>query len=208
LRPLLFFLLGLLCFGAGCGESKTGGETTEETRSTPSDRPAASQLPPAEVTQTPGRELIQESPLGIPVDGLFLNVYFDEAGTQREHAVSAGETFSMGVFAETIDPYTTNCVQYRLDLPPGIRIAGTSEFAEKSISMGNVQENYLLAYRCQPAGKFRVVEYLCVAEPGFRGGEVQVLAGVPGKGTPFLGFVTCEYNHAAATGGTAILKRK
>jgi hypothetical protein len=132
----------------------------------------------------------------------------DDAGTVVEKAVAVGEKFSIGVWAESASPYTTNAAQYRMELPPGVRVTSTAELEAKSVSMGNYAENYQVAYDCQPSGHFRLVEYLCVAEPGFMGGEIKILSGVDAQGSPFVGFSTCDFQLAPSGTGTAILKRK
>ncbi len=209
LRSLLFFLGALLLFGvAGCGGDKSGesaattsGQATEENQS------AAGQLPPADVTAKPGNEIGTE-PVVEPLAGLFIKPYFDDAGTVAETSVAVGQKFSIGVWAETASPYTTNAAQYRLELPPGVRVTSVAELAAKSVSMGDPNENYQIAYECQPSGRFRLVEYLCVADPGFMGGEVKVLNGVDPQGSPFVGFSTCDFQLAPSGIGSAILKRK
>lgn len=209
LRSLLFFLGALLLFGvAGCGGDKSGEsaatKAAPETQQNPS---AASQLPPATVTSKPGDQLGVE-PVTSPLEGLFIKPYFDDAGTVTEKSVAVGEKFSIGVWAETAAPYTTNAAQYRLELPPGVRVTSVAELAAKSVSMGNFAENYQVAYDCQPSGRFRLVEYLCVTDPGFMGGEVKVLNGVDLQGSPFVGFSTCDFQLAPSGTGSAILKRK
>jgi hypothetical protein len=165
-------------------------------------------LPPADVTATPGDAVIADPGQEFPVEGLFLNPYFDEAGTKTELAVAPGAQFKLYIFAETIEPYSTNAIQYRITLPDGVQILGTDEFEHKSVSTGVPTTNYMLAYDCQPPGRFRLVTYLCQATPEFKGGEVQVLDGLLASGISFVGFVSCEFVELRAAGGTATLRRK
>lgn len=152
--------------------------------------------------------MIEPSGQAFPVDGLFLNPYFDEAGTQTELAVKPGETFRLHVFAETVEPYKTNAIQCRIVLPEGVEILGASEFEHKSVSAGDPEENYMLAYACQPAGRFRLVTYICSATPDFKGGEIRILDGTPASGIAFIGFVSCEFTEMRASGGTATVTLK
>lgn len=210
MRSLLFFLgaLFVLALG-GCGGDKSGEESVA-TRGpeTLENQSAAGQLPPSDVTSKPGDQIATEPVTSMPLDGLFIKPYFNEKGTMAELAVAEGEAFSIGVWAETAEPYKTNAAQYRLDLPPGVRVTAANELKAKSVSMGNYADNYQVAYDCQPSGRFVIVEYLCVAEPEFRGGVVSVLPGVDLQGSPFAGFSTCEFQLAPAATGTAVLKRK
>jgi hypothetical protein len=208
LRSLLFFLGALLVLGvAGCGEKKTGEEpaatTAQETQEAPS---AASQLPPADVTAKPGTEVGTE-PVTMPLAGLYIRPFFDAKGTVTELSVAVGGKFSVGVWAETVAPYQTNAAQYRLELPAGVRVTSTQELAAKSVSMGNYATNFQIAYDCQPSGRFLIVEYLCVADPEFKGGEVKVNPGFDAQGSPYLGFSTCDFVLAPSEGGSAMLKK-
>jgi hypothetical protein len=207
LRSLLFFLGALLVLGvAGCGE-KTGEESTattaQETQEAP---PAASQLPPADVTAKQGTEVGTE-PVTMPLAGLYIRPFFDDKGTVTELSVAVGSKFSVGVWAETVAPYQTNAAQYKLELPAGVRVTSTQELAAKSVSMGNYASNFQIAYDCQPSGRFLIVEYLCVADPEFKGGEVKVNPGFDAQGTPYLGFSTCDFVLAPSEGGSAMLKK-
>lgn len=203
-RPLCFFLTVLLVGVAGCGKDEAPSEQASQ-GTTPA---VSSQLPPADVTSKPGEAMIDASEQQFPVEGLYLNPYFDEAGTQTELAVKPGEMFRLHVFAETAEPYHTNAIQLRIGLPEGVDIMGASEFEHKSVSAGDPEQNYMLAYDCQPAGRFRLVTYICSALPEFKGGEIRVIDGMPASGIAFMGFVSCEYVEMRASGGTATLTLK
>ena len=204
-RRSLFYLAAILCIGlVGCGKDKSPGEKA------PADEaPAiASQLPPADVTSKKGDAQIEPSVEQYPVAGLFLNPYFDEAGKKTELAVKAGEQFKFYVFGETVEPYSTNAIQYRLSLPAGVDMMGASEFQAKTVSAGDPMINYMLAYDCQPPGRFRLVTYVCYATPAFKGGEIRVLEGLPVNGLDFVGFVSCDFVEVRCTGGAATLRLK
>jgi hypothetical protein len=40
--------------------------------------------------------------------------------------VAAGEEFDIHLFSDTVEPYSTNAAQFRMDLPPGVTMTGTS----------------------------------------------------------------------------------
>jgi hypothetical protein len=202
----LFFWAILLIAAVGCG----GKDAPDEQAAGGQDAPASahSQLPPADVTSKPGDPMIGDDTQQYPVEGLFLSPYFDEEGTKTDLAVAPNSQFRVYIFAETTDPYSTNAIQYRVDFPDGVQVLGTDEFEHKSVSMGGYGENYMLAYDCQPAGRFRVVTYLCSAGPGFKGGEIRMQDGLPASGIAFLGFVSCEFVELRATGGVATLTVK
>lgn len=203
-RPLFFSGVVLLLGVAGCGGEKApAGQAADS--SPPS---VSSQLPPADVTAQPGDAMIEAPAQAYPVEGLYLNPYVDDAGTKTELAVKPGEPFSLHIFGETIEPYSTNAIQYRIALPDGIDILGSKEFEHKSVSAGDPTVNYMQAYTCQPPGRFRLMTYICNATPEFKGGEVRVLDGLPPSGLNFVGFVSCEFVELRATGGSVTLTRR
>ncbi len=168
----------------------------------------AGQLPPSDVTAKPGEAMIDEPGQEFPVEGLYLNPYFDDAGTQTELAVAPDVPFSVNVFGETAEPYSTNAIQYRIVFPDGIEVMGVKEFEHKSVSTGDPKVNYMLAYDCQPPGRYRLVTYVCRATKEFKGGEVELLDGLAANGINFIGFVSCDFTEMRATGGTATLTRR
>lgn len=209
MRASFFVLLSLLVFGVwGCGDqsgekaAETGGQESSESP------PASAQLPPSDVTASSGDQLAVEPVESMPLEGLFIKAYFDVDGAVTEMSVKAGEKFSFGVWAETAPPYTTTAAQYSLDLPPGVRVLSVNEFAATKGSIGSYQGNFQIAYECQPSGRFRMVEYFCVADPEFQGGEVKVVPGFDSNGAPYLGYSTCDFQHGPAAGGSATLKLK
>lgn len=204
-RQVLVLCLAVFTW-VGCGDK----QASQEQPATAGDAPGAiaNQLPPADVTSQPGDAMIQESGQEFPVDGLFLNPYFDDAGTVTELAVAPGATFVVHVFAETVEPYATNATQYRITLPTGVEVTAVNEFEHKSVSTGDPKVSYMLAYDCQPAGRFRLVSYTCRVTGEFQGGEVELGEGLPATGVNFIGFVSCEFVEMRATGGSATLTRK
>ncbi len=186
----------------GCGDKK-GTQESNATGGTSSI--ATNQIPDSNVTSTPG-EALGENSMNTPREGVWMRPYFDEAGA-TELTVSVGEEFDILLFADTVEPYSTNAAQFRMDLPPGVTVNGVTETEERSISAGRYDTGYMIAYNCQPAGKFRIITFHCVAEAGFRGGEIKLVAGVGGD-VPYLGFSTCNYLELAANTGTATLKQR
>lgn len=207
----LFFVLGtLVLFGVwGCGGDQSGEKAAETGGQESSESPAASALlPPSDVTQSPGNEVAVEPVENTPLDGLFIKPYFDADGTVTQLSVKAGQEFSFGVWAETVEPYTTNAAQYSLELPAGVRVLSLREFAARKASIGHYQGSFQIAYECQPSGRFLLVEYFCVADPEFAGGDVNVRPGYDAASNAYLGFSSCDFQHAPAAAGSATLKLK
>jgi len=210
LRALFLVLGTLLLFGVwGCGGDQTGEKAAETGGHESSESPSASAtLPPADVTSSPGNEIAVEPVESTPMEGLFIKPYFDDEGTVTELSIKAGDRFSFGVWAETAEPYTTNAAQYSLELPAGVNVVSSNVFAAGKATIGRYDGNFQVTYECQPSGRFRIVEYFCIAGPEFKGGEVKVRPGFDSGGNPYLGFSTCEFQHGPAAAGSANLKLK
>lgn len=188
----------------GCSKKDAGTEQA----ATHSDSTKSGGMMP-QVPDAPGTESVPMSDVPeTPIEGLFINPYFDEAGTQTEISVARGEQFKLYVMAQTVDPYETNSAQLRLMMPPGITVLYTVETPKKLSSLGQYDFNYMVAFDCTPPGRFVVVSYVCQVAEDFQGGQIQVLPGFLADNATFLGFATCEFIEVRAAGGTATLRLK
>jgi hypothetical protein len=202
-RSIFVFMAVLGLLASGCNK-KSG--TAEEQASNESG--SAAQMMP-DTTLGDSREVIPSSNVPEnPIEGLFLDPFFDEAGTSTELSVARGEQFKLYIMAKTVDPYQTLSAQLRLEMPPGINVLYVVETPKKLSSLGNFDFNYMVAYDCTPPGRFVVVSYVCQAADDFQGGEIRVLPGFLADNATFLGFATCEFIEVRAAGGTATLKLK
>jgi hypothetical protein len=200
---VLLAAVGLLV--SGCSKKEGGAEEATETAT----NEPGQMMPGKNVTSTPGVEVAPGTDVpDTPIEGLSLNPYFDEAGTQTEIAVARGEQFKLYIMATTVDPYSTMSAQIRLQMPPGIKVLYTVEHEKKLSSFGQYDFNYMVAYECAPPGRFVVVSYVCETQADFQGGEIHVLPGFLADNATFLGFATCEFAEVRASGGIATLKLK
>lgn len=207
MRPLLFFFSVLIALSlSACGDKEPAEQAATDSGTTLPAEGSKTMMPSTDVTTTPGSEAVPEDTPAVPVEGLFIKPFFDDAGTQAEITVKPGDQFDLVVYAETVDPYPTNAAQFRLQMPPGIRVVGTVEHDMKRMSLGTPDFNYMVAFECQQPGRYRVVTYKCFVEPDCRGGVIEALPGFLGDNRSFLGFTTCEFLEVMATGGTATVR--
>lgn len=206
------FLVVLLCLSLlGCDKKESGqrSDAAADSAAQAVAEPAPGMMPPADVVSRPGSEAVPPPTQPPAVEGVFVNVYFDEAGTKSEIALQPGEHFSINVFAETIEPYRVNGTCFRLQVPPGVRVLGTAESPERRLTFGSWDFCYMITYECKPPGRHLAVAYLCMIEPGCRGGKVEVLPGFMAEERSFLGFSTCDdFKELWATGGNATITMK
>jgi hypothetical protein len=199
-RSFLVILAAVGLLMSGC--SKKEERATQE----PGGQSAAEMLPD---TSGDKHEVIPSSDVPeTPIEGLSLNPYFDEAGTQTELSVSRGGQFKLYIMAQTVEPYPTLSAQLRLAVPPGISVLYTVETPKKLSSLGQYDFNYMVAYDCTPPGRFVVVSYVCQVGDDFQGGEILVQPGFLADNSSFLGFATCEFVEVRASGGKATLRLK
>jgi hypothetical protein len=186
----------------GCGGGEEGA---------PGDQAASSQSHrPVPQGESKGPRITEKPPALDIVEGVEIMPYFDEAGTAIEGAVSPGELFSFYIFVGYPEPYHVSAVEYRIDLPDGVRILGGTKFDDHALTVGNPLDDFSMAFTCRPPGKFYVMKYECLAEEGFAGGEVSITPGVRTSGKTFLGVVACspEVYKLPAQGGSLILTKK
>lgn len=184
---------------AGCGG---GSEEGNNAANTPTAKPAPQgQSHPA----IPQKEFEPETVVGVEI-----NPYFDELGRETRMAVAQDERFTMYVFAQYEEPFHVSAVEFRFDVPEGIRVLSETKFGDRVISLGERDTDFVMAFECKAPGKFFLMKYLCVVEEGFSGGEVTMTPGVNAQGKAFLGMVACqpETRRLPAKGGTAKLTRK
>jgi hypothetical protein len=204
LRLLIVFVaaVSLVVSLAGCGGGE-GDATEEHTAHTPDA-----------ATDVQGRPMIPPASEDAgPVEGVYTNLYFDEAGTITELAVAPGETFDLYLFAEYPKPYIVASAEYRLVLPQGVTIFGHEMFRDRCLTMGTYKKDFAITFECDTPtpGKFYIMKYACRAESDFQGGEIRAAEGVNDKGKGFLGFIACEepqLRRLRSKGGVATLTMK
>ncbi|HEX6790400.1 MAG TPA: hypothetical protein VF247_03740 [Candidatus Krumholzibacteria bacterium] len=202
MRSLLVFLAAFGLLVSGCAKKESGQAAGDDKA-----KGAAGMMP--DTTAAESHEVIPNTDVPeTPVEGLTLNPYFDEAGTQSEISVGRGEQFKLYIMAQTVDPYETLSAQLRLEMPPGINVLYTVETPKKLSSLGKYDFNYMVAFDCTPPGRFVVVSYVCQTDQEFKGGVIHVLPGFLADNASFLGFATCEFNEVRAAGGEATLRLK
>jgi len=205
MRPWIFLLSIVVGLGlAGCGKGDSGQKQEAATDQTS----ARSMMPSDQVTAQPGQTALPVEEPAVPQEGLFINAYFDDAGTVSDVALTPGDKFSIYMFAETVEPHKTNAAQFRLQLPPGVRVVSSAEMETRIATLGKYDFSYMISYECRDPGRFLIVQYMCETTPEFTGGTIEVLPGFLGEDTTYLGFTNCDFVEVRCAGGTATLRVK
>ncbi len=194
---LAFVLVG--CSGEGGDdhaghshdESDTGARTMTEAPEGESRSAITANLPEADVTV-----------------GMTMTPFFDQEGSAGSKAVAPGETFDIHVWVSQTPGIATNAAQMRLVIPTGIRVLGVEKIGQQ-LTMGDIQENYQIAYPCNENERFGLFKVAAIVEESFQGGEIEIGRGILPNGESFLGFVDCRKREMlAGSGGKATLTRR
>lgn len=201
-RLIVGFVAVLCLFSplAGCGGGDDGeAESTAQT-STPATTPEGQSRP-----AIPDRE---EKP--DYVEGAFVSPFFDEAGTVSELAVTAGEKFTLYVFAEVPPPFQISAAEFRFDLPDGVTVINHETFGPRVLTMGTHNSDFVMGFECLESERIYLIKFNCIAGDDFAGGDIVMTPGVNASGATYLGFVSCqpETRRLPARGGKATLTKK
>lgn len=201
---LLVALFGVLLI-AGCGtEREDNAQTTRQSAS--AERPPQ---PTPNPPRTESREMIPD--VDIIPEGVSLRPFFDEAGTVTELAASVGDEVNIFIYIETPEPIRASACAFRMVIPAAVDLMRERKFADGTLSIGNWDTNYSLAWPCRPVGRFWVVHYVFTVTDSFSGGEFTTTDGFAENATMFIGLGTCHGNSGdtmRSAGGTITLTAK
>ena len=195
-------MVALFAALASCGGQKEEpAESTEAAQHDGDDNDNGQDVAKDDAEASPG--LSPQTPTGEPITmipdeefsefeklaGASLRPYFDEAATQTEISVSPGDYFDMWVIAEFEKTHPMSACEYKLDIPEGIDILGTTHSDSIVITMGKADRDFMAAFRCAHGPKMWVVKYQCKVGDDFKGGKVMT---TKGQDLNFLGFTMCD----------------
>jgi len=179
----IFALLAVLVLIVACDNkgSNDAGESAQGT-GTPGGIPLET---PAGEPMIPDEEFSEFEKLANAV----IRPYFDEKGTVTELAVAPGEQFDLWVFAEFKTTHPMSAAEYKLIVPEGVTIVGSSNTENVRITMGKWHTDFSIAFSCMEGPKHWLVKYICIAEDNFAGGPVRI---TKGHVQDYLGFTMCD----------------
>jgi len=191
----------VLAFLAACGKDD-GGES--QTVSNDAGDQAAATDPPRESTQAIPDE--PSSGYDEMVEGRLFPA-FDRAGTELAKTVAAGDMFELYVVSSFNDAFSMSGAEYKLSLPDGISVLGTTHTDSMVVMLGTYDHDFMIAFHCIPGPGDWITRYLCKVEDDFAGGIAETM---PGENLNFIGFVLCDElkTEVRAKGATAEIKIK
>jgi hypothetical protein len=190
---LLVMVIGLV---ASCGKSDEGAETAENTATTGEEMPESRPGIPDKGTsgyETAAAAVIRPS--------------FDMEGKETSKEVTPGEMFDLYILAEYNDAFSMTGAEYKLIVPEGVTVLGTTYMDSINVTLGKYETDLLMAFHCLPGPRNWITKYICEVEDSFAGGKFETL---PGDNLGFMGFVMCDdlKTEIRAAGGAVELGRK
>jgi hypothetical protein len=186
---VLLLVLGLTASCGGNGEETAGDETAAQT-----EEPVA---------RIPDGEFSEFEKLA----NAFIKPYFDENATQSKKTVKPGDMFDIYVVAEFSEQYSMSAAEYKLVIPDGITVMGSTNCDSTILNLGKFDTDFSIVFHCIPGPGMWLVKYQCLVEEDFDGGVVETQKG---ENQGFLGFTMCDVQKTLikAKPGQAVLSTK
>lgn len=187
-------LLAIIAVGFACGQKESETASSKEEAATA-----------AEVKEEPRQAIPDKRQVltGTPT----LKPYFDGNATVADKKVAPGETFDLYIIAGVGENDHITAAEFKLSLPEGVTI--TREIDSDSLIMksGKLEQDMMVAFRCSQGPKIILMQYQCLVEDNFMGGNIATLEG---DKSMFIGLVDCgpEPEQILAEKGTAVLTKK
>ena len=186
----MLLVLGLTASCGGAGDETAGDENATQT-----DEQAVQMIPDEEFSEFE------------KLANAFIKPYFDENGTQSEKTVKPGDRFDIYVMAEFSTQYSMSAAEYKLNIPEGITVMGSTNSDSTILNLGKYDRDFSIVFRCVSGPWMWLVKYQCFVEDGFKGGVVETEKGAD---LNFLGFTMCDVQKTMikAKPGKAVLSVK
>lgn len=143
----------------------------------------------AEQEQTPVTEA-EESSIGFTSEEFSFGVYFDAEATMRTVDLEVGQT-EMDVYIILNFPEGTGiaAVEFRLELPEGIKIMSDSFYEKRTLSMGGFEHGLSEGFHCVYGPKLQLHRLTMSIEGELENGVISIL---PAKNTGQLAVAICD----------------
>jgi hypothetical protein len=164
MRPAVFVIALLLLCSLSCGE-----KTEQE------------QQPAAET---------EETTIGYTSEEFSFGVYFDAEGTERTTVLEKGQTeLDAYIFVHYPEGTGIAAVEFRLELPEGIKIMSDSFYEKRTLSMGSFQRGISEGFPCVYGPKLQLHRLTLGIEGEIENGVISIL---PAENTAQLAVAMCD----------------
>ena len=143
----------------------------------------------AQQEQTPATEA-EESTIGFTSEEFSFGVYFDAEATMRTVVLEEGQT-EIDVYIILHFPEGTGiaAVEFRLELPEGVRIMSDSFYEKRTLTMGTFDHGYSEGFPCVYGPKMQLHKLTMSIEGELENGVISILEA---KNTGQLAVAMCD----------------
>ena len=143
----------------------------------------------AEQEQTPAAEA-EESTIGFTSEEFSFGVYFDAEGEMRTVVLEEGQTeIDMYIIIHYPEGTGIAAVEFRIELPEGVRIESDSFYEKRTLTMGTFEHGYTEGFPCVYGPKMQLHRLTLSIEGELENGVISIL---PAKNTGKLAVAMCD----------------
>jgi hypothetical protein len=156
-----------------------------------------------EQEQTP--EPAAEETISFTSEEISYGVFFDEKGTQREITLEKGQKeLKIYIFVRFPEELGIGAVEYRIDLPEGVRIWSDRFYEKRSLTMGSFEHGMTEGFDCVYGPELLLHVLTLGIEKDLENATISIM---PSHRTDFIGIAECDdaFSEHRATSFKAVI---
>lgn len=156
-----------------------------------------------EQEQTP--QTAAEETISFTNEEISFGVFFDEKGTQRQITLEKGQKeVKAYIFVRYPEEMGIAAVEYRIDLPEGVRIWSDRFYEKRSLTMGTFEHGMTEGFHCVYGPELLIHILTLGIEKELENGTISIM---PSHRTDFIGVAKCDdtFTQVRATSFKAVI---
>ena len=158
-----------------------------------------------EEEQEQSPEPVAEETISFIEDEISYGIFFDEKGTQREITLEKGQKeLKAYLFLRFPEELGIGAVEYRIELPEGVRIWSDRFYEKRSLTMGNFEHGMTEGFDCVYGPELLLHVLTLGIEKELENATIAIL---PSHRTEFIGVAECDgmFSEHRATSFKAVI---
>jgi hypothetical protein len=150
-------------------------------------------------------ETAAEETISFTNEEISFAIFFDEKGTQRQIKLEKGQKeLKAYLFVRFPEDLGIAAVEYRINLPDGVRIWSDRFYEERSLTMGNFEHGMTEGFHCVYGPELLLHVLTLGIEKDLENATISIL---PSERTKFLGVAKCDdtFTEVRATSFRAVI---
>jgi hypothetical protein len=153
-----------------------------------------------EQEQTPEPEAQAEETISYISEEVSFGVFFDEKGTQREITLEKGQKeIEVYIFVRYPDYMGIAAVEYRIELPEGVRIWSDRFYEKRNLMMGTFEHGITEGFHCVSGPELLLHVLTLGIEKELENAVISLL---PSHNTNFIGVAKCDEAYTEIRAGS------